>query len=255
MQFCKHLLGVKTSTQNDFAYGELGRIDFYTRRLYILIRYWLKVVTSKNTKYINMIYKMMINDLEIRPNKQNWASLIKTTLSSLGFNYVWHAQGVGNSKAFLVSFKQRLSDNFQQNWHERLSNSTRASFYINISSFNFQPYLNIVNLKIFRQALTKLRLSSHRLEIESGRWTKPLITPRENRLCKQCNNLEDEFHFLFECPLYNDIRQFYIKPYFTRRISMQKAIELLKTENSSNLKKLAMFIFKGFKIRDMTLYN
>ena len=104
---------------------------------------------------------------------------------------------MGNSKAFLKTFKQRLSDNFQQNWHERLSNSTRASFYINISSFNLQPYLNSVNLKQFRQALTKLRLSSHRLEIEAGRWTKPLITPREDRICKQCNILEDEFHFLF----------------------------------------------------------
>ena len=104
IQFCKHLLGVKTSTQNDFVYGELGRIDFYTRRLYILVRYWLKVVTSKNTKYINLVYKMMINDLDIRPNKQNWASLIKTTLSTLGFNYVWHAQGVGNYKAFFKNF-------------------------------------------------------------------------------------------------------------------------------------------------------
>ena len=255
MQFCKYLLGVKTSTQNDFIFGELGRIDYRTRRLYILIRYWLKVVTSNNTKYINLIYKMMINDLELRPNKQNWASLIKSTLGMLGYHYVWQAQGVGNSKAFLSVLKQRLSDNFQQNWHERLSNSTRATFYLNISSFNFQSYLNIVNIKKFRQALTKLRVSSHRLEIEAGRWTKPQITPRENRLCKQCNLLEDEFHFLFECTLYSNIRQQHIKPYFTRRISMHKAIELCKTENSSSLKNLATYIFNGFKIRDAILYS
>ena len=198
---------------------------------------------------------MMINHLETRPTKHNWASLIKSTLALLVYHYVWQAQGVGNSKAFLSELKQRLSDNFQQNWHERLSNSTRATFYINISSFNFQSYLNVVNIRKFRQALTKLRVSSHRLEIEAGRWTKPQITPRENRLCKQCNVLEDEFHFLFECSLYSNIRQQNIKPYFTRRRSMHKAIELLKTENTTNLQKLATYIFNGFKIRDATLYS
>ena len=39
MLFCKQLLGVKTSTRNDFIYGELGRKNYYTRRIYIIIRY------------------------------------------------------------------------------------------------------------------------------------------------------------------------------------------------------------------------
>ena len=30
MQFCKRLLGVKKSTQNDFVYGELGRMSLQT---------------------------------------------------------------------------------------------------------------------------------------------------------------------------------------------------------------------------------
>ena len=39
MLFCKQLLGIKTLTQNDFIYGELGRTNYYTRRIYIIIRY------------------------------------------------------------------------------------------------------------------------------------------------------------------------------------------------------------------------
>ena len=40
-------LYVKTSTKNDFIYGELGRTTYYTRRNYIIIRYWLKVIHAE----------------------------------------------------------------------------------------------------------------------------------------------------------------------------------------------------------------
>ena len=74
---------------------------------------------------------MMLADLEVYPNNVNWAYLVKDLLSRLGFYHVWLNQGVGNVNAFLNQFKQRQNDNFTQNWHERLSNSSRAIFYIN----------------------------------------------------------------------------------------------------------------------------
>ena len=44
---------------------------------------------------------MMLNDIEIRPNKQYWASMVMYLLSRLGFLEVWNAQGVGNISSFL----------------------------------------------------------------------------------------------------------------------------------------------------------
>lgn len=77
LQFCKKILGVKQTTQNDFIYGELGRIDFQSQRYINIIKYWLKVVQSDNRKYAKLIYDMMLNDLEIRAQKQNWALSVK----------------------------------------------------------------------------------------------------------------------------------------------------------------------------------
>ena len=134
------------------------------------------------------------------------------------------AQGVGDEKNFLSLFKQRVNDHFIQNWHQRLNESSRALFYRQICIFQFQPYLEKVVHKKFRNAISKLRLSSHRLHIESGRWNRPQPTPRENRLCSICNVLEDEFHFVFKCSLYNDERQSFIKPCYLRRQSMFKFI-------------------------------
>ena len=44
---CKKVLGVKQSTQNDFVYGDLGRINFQSRRYLIILKFWFKVVSSE----------------------------------------------------------------------------------------------------------------------------------------------------------------------------------------------------------------
>ena len=50
LQFCKKLLGVKQSTQNNFIYGELGRIDYQSRRYLAIIKYWFKVICSEENR-------------------------------------------------------------------------------------------------------------------------------------------------------------------------------------------------------------
>ena len=64
--------------------------------------------------------------------------------------------------------------------------------YILFSDVGFKTYLDIILIAKYRYALTRLRTSSHRLAIETGRWT----TPRFERKCQLCNTLEDEFHFM-----------------------------------------------------------
>ena len=160
LQFAKSLLCVKNSCQNDFVYGELGRVSYRTRRIIIIIKYWLKLLNVSERKYNYIVYKMMLNDLELMPNKTNWASLVRNELFNLGLNEAWYQQSVGNSTYFLNIVKQRLNDNFVQNWNDRLNQSTRATFYHAFADFKFQPYLNIVNVSKFRIALTQLRVSS-----------------------------------------------------------------------------------------------
>ena len=46
--------------------------------------------------------------------------------------------------------------------------------------------------------------------METGRYTKPTATPIEKRLCFNCKVVEDEFHFIFKCSLYNSERKWFI---------------------------------------------
>ena len=90
--------------------------------------------------------------------------------------------------------------------------------------------------------MTKLRVSAHRLSIESGRWSKTNPTPLSERNCVFCNLLEDEYHFVLEGNLYNTLRKLYIPKYFRTRPNMLKMYELINTGNSKILKNLSIFI-------------
>ena len=54
-----------------------------------IIKYWFKILNTPDNKYVKIIYKMMLSDLEELPNKTNWASLVRSLLMHLGFYEVW----------------------------------------------------------------------------------------------------------------------------------------------------------------------
>ena len=77
----------------------------------------------------------MLQDIELEPNKINWASLVRHLLMSPGFYNVWLNQGVCNKNVFISVFKQRLTDTFIQIWQSRLNNYTRAFCFIKLSPY------------------------------------------------------------------------------------------------------------------------
>ena len=94
----------------------------------MIVKYWFKILAAQESKYIKLIYNLMLQDIELEPDKINWASLVRHLLMSLGYYNVWLNQGVGNKNVFISLFKQRLTDTFIRNCQPRLNNSTRAIF-------------------------------------------------------------------------------------------------------------------------------
>ena len=73
LQFCKCLLCIKQCTQNDFVYGELGLSSLQNKRFYMIIKYWLKIVFIMKINILNM----MLQDIDMMPEKENWAVLVE----------------------------------------------------------------------------------------------------------------------------------------------------------------------------------
>jgi hypothetical protein len=85
-------------------------------------------------------------------------------------------------------------------------------FFANIypKDFILQDFLSLKLPVNITRELSKLRLSSHSLLIEKGRYFR-LKIKRENRLCSQCNQIEDEQHFLIHCTKFANVRKLLLK--------------------------------------------
>lgn len=82
----------------------------------------------------------------------------------------------------------------------------------------------------YRNLITHLRLSSHHLKIETGRYDN---LTRDCRKCDVCNlnEIEDEFHFLLICLSLRSLREKYVKKYYYRKLSVYKVIQLISASN------------------------
>ena len=87
-------------------------------------------------------------------------------------------------------------------------------------SHEYECYLNIIPMRL-RCYFTRLRMSLHPLRIQTGRYNNNNNNnnnriERSERYCVFCNNndIEDEYHFICLCPLYNHIRKKYILIFF-----------------------------------------
>jgi hypothetical protein len=134
--------------------------------------------------------------------------------------------------------KQRLLDQFVQNWQTSLSDSSRALNYrIFKTKFEFEEYFNILNIgdaiRLYRFRTTNLYLP-----IETSRWRN---IDRENRYCN-CQKLGDEYHYVLECSSLNVKHKQLLPKYFMKRHNVVKFFEYLYTKKQSLLRKLCIFI-------------
>ena len=112
-------------------------------------------------------------------------------------------------------------------------------------------YLEYVTIRKFRNALSKLRTSSHGLEIERGRYNN---IEKDQRICKLCKtDIETEIHFVLKCPSLTVIREKYIPSKFFKSPNIHKFNILMSSQRKDILMNLAMFAFYAFEKRKLPL--
>ena len=117
-----------------------------------------------------------------------------------------------------------------------------------------EPYLLIPLRYKTRQAISRIRASSHHLGIELGRHSKPQPTTLHNRTCKYCtcHILDYEFHFILKCEHNYNERNILLskKPLHISRLPDEDLfIYLLNNKEESHIRAFGNFLEASFATR------
>ena len=103
-----------------------------------------------------------------------WASSL---CYELYFGDVWVNQGVGDEKAFLKEFKERVLSMYRQEWDNSIRTKERFTVYSTFkSSLSLAPYLNELKHVKARNFLIRLRLGVSPLRTHKLRYRERCYT-------------------------------------------------------------------------------
>ena len=247
---------VKKSTPNDGIYSELGRTPLLIIRQIQMIKFANRIWNLERKYLVKKALNVQIVD-DINGHYK-WVSDVIQIMNK------------NNIKEINVSksdISHKLKDKFKGDLLERIKSYQEGKKLRTYAQFKhvikFEPYLNMAKNIKHRIMFTKFRLSAHDLEIEKGRYNNKPIKAEERycKFCKSNNNLivEDEFHFLMICPLYQLNRDLMIKqvyeffPNLTETNLKQQFVWLMSQENERCTIELSKFIAISMDLRSKEL--
>ena len=179
LSFYRYVLQVHKKAQNSAVRGELGRAPLG----FDIITHVLKFQDHLKSKDIHSILgeAFRTNKGLTKTRGQHWCQRC-TNLEIFCKSTVGHSP-VNLGKG--TTIKKCLQQQYITTWATKLCNEQKMRTYkLFKHNFILEEYLSLQNVK-HRSAMTKLRISAHRLAIELGRYQRPPI-PLAERVCKHC---------------------------------------------------------------------
>ena len=192
----KRILGLNRATSNTLVRGDMGRYSLQSKAISRNIKYLNQIKHTKGNSLVKQAYLYEGNQSQNRISIESSAKKVNTNLKNL-LNKEIDVYKLSN-----YELKQYIDTIFCESWKNKLSNSSKASIHTYKHTYKtfknipkFEKYLDDIKNMKYLKALTKLRLSDHKLMIEEGRRKRPII-PREERICKTWIKLKTKFIFL-----------------------------------------------------------
>ena len=126
-------------------------------------------------------------------------------------------------------------------------------------------YLKITSLQRCTSIIINFRLSSHKpkkkkkkkkKKYERGGYSRPKV-PRDKRICKFCNKVEGELHFISFCITYDTLRDRLLKEFEIDKLRLCKDNEfntlkaILNPRKRTQVTELSKYMLKALEIRDL----
>ena len=255
-KFCKFTLGVKTCASNLASRAELGRyqIDNFIKTQSLL--YEERLSQNNINPLLNESY-LLCKKLH-QNGIYSWYTYINhvrktNNLFECNSRHNENSGSLYSNKSCKTYFKKELGNCYTSLYEDKLKNLDQNSELQLFKSVQFDNscgvkyYLQNLNFE-YRKLICKLRISDHCLEIEKGRYKK---IPRQERICKTCETIDDEIHFLFNCSINKTVRQKYLSTLkFENNLNLKEKIKIiLNPETNEQVRLLGSFLKQSFLLR------
>lgn len=253
LNFCKSILGTKKSSSNVGARTELGRLPIENFIHAQSILYLARLHNDELNPLLKEAFQLS-KSLDSQ-GVYTWYTYVKDIFPEHESEDISSCESLKDVKNMKAVIKRDTNEKFKQlflNKIEQYDESSKFLLYKKLNpSLEGEFYLKSSNFTI-RNTFTKLRISDHNLEIERGRYFK---IPRQERLCKVCNDIEDEAHFILKCKtneklresLFNSLQQ--ENNQFHLMSSEQKLVYLLNPTNFKHIRMFGFFLKQSLELR------
>ena len=269
--FCKSVLGVSKNTSSLGAKAEQGEFPISLTIMQKIVQYFARASQfSENTLCKKALLQQdVLYKCECTNNKQVKRSYLHSVYNivklSKCYKLTLNNKGLKLSKQCKKHLKISLQEVYSTLYFDSFQNklnkteSKLRSYNLVKTNYGKEAYLSEIKSSNTRRSISKIRLSDHKLPIETGR---RMGISCENRICNMCNlnKVGDEFHFITECKnediaklrfkLYCNIVK--IQPQFKYLCERNKFLYIFACHDLAILKYTGDFITEGLKMLDLT---
>ena len=183
MKAVKAHLGVRITTPNDLCLIEGG------------LRPLSAIVKSRQNKFFK---KMLAARSEMDDDPFMHIFGVTRDMNKTMWKYI---ESVMSTDDIVAEEIRNIKNNIEYQPPSATKFQTYKTLNPTLSTHNLYTKSAPVIPDFLRITFTRFRLSSHRLRIEVGRWSR---TPHDERICSCGTGIQDELH-LFQCPLVRDL--------------------------------------------------
>ena len=125
-EFLRHITNSKKSTPIYILYAELGCKPIAISIKKQNDRYWLKIINSKNSKLLNLLYNILLHEYNAGVFQHKWIHCIREILISVGHIDLLNKVNVENTKSLKAQISRGLVDLHIQEWFSKTELSSKG---------------------------------------------------------------------------------------------------------------------------------
>lgn len=171
---------------------EMGWLTNYRRRHLCLFRYYNKLLAMEDDRVPKIIF------MNTKNNEGSWAKKLKLIMDELYLGHYWDTDSQIPMDIVKLMIREKCKDELFKAVDERTKLRTYKTL---ISGLMPASHLKCSLDRKYRSLISQLRCGTLHLRLETGRFNRE---PLENCICNLCDldQIETEYHFIFECPVY-----------------------------------------------------